>query len=401
MKICHISSALYSPKVLTGVEVYVRNLTRQLAKHGHQVSVITTSPESPRKATVSELDSVKVYSFCPLNIYERSESPRKPLFLKLIWHGLDLIWNPHTYMVIRGILKREEPDVVHIHNFRNLSPSVFSAVKSLHIPLVYTVHAFSLICPKSGLLRSSGSVCERPPLICKLYKAVKSLPVDGKPDLVTVNTNFMINKYREHGLFKKVRFEALPITPLEVHGEKITKDFDTIDILYAGQLGKFKGVHILISAFKQLTADNIRLHIAGMGQDAEEFKRMAADDSRITFYGAVPWEKLTELYKKANVTVVPSIFYEPYGFVILESFRDSTPVVGSNIGGIPELIEHGYNGFLFEPGNTAELKSILENLIKNPSELERLSKGAFESAKKYDINDHIVKLQELYEQLVR
>lgn len=401
MKICHISTALYSPNILTGIEIYVRNLLRQLANNGHKASVITTSPKSPRVASVSKLDGVKVYSFYPLNIYERSESREKPLFMKLIWHGLDLLWNPHTYMVIRDILKREIPDVVHIHNFRNLSPSVFTAVKSLHIPLVLTVHDYSLICPKSSLLRSSGSLCNQPPLVCKLYKMVRGLAIDSKPDLVTANTNFMMSKQREHGLFKNVRFEKLPITTFEVQGEKITKDFEIIDILYSGQLGKFKGVNILISAFRQLRHSNIRLHIAGTGRDREEFERMAADDSRITFYGAVHWERLTELYQQANVTVVPSIFYEPYGLVILESFRDSTPVIASNIGGIPELIEHGYNGILFEPGSVVELKDALENLIENPSELKRLGEGAFESAKKYDINANIIKLQELYEQLIK
>ena len=401
MKICLISTSLYSPDVYSGVEVYGRNLSRKLAKTGHQVSVITTSPHSPRRASLGEKESVKVYSFNPLNIYERSEFREKPLFMKLIWHGFDLLWNPHSYMVIRSILKKERPDIVHIHTFRGLSPSVFSAVKSLHIPLVFTVHDYSLICPKSSLLRASGEVCTHPSTICRLYKACKEFAVKNKPDLVTANTEFMINKQKEHGLFKNIRFDKLLITTFEVGDKIIDKDFDTIDILFVGHLGRFKGTHILIKAFKQLKLENIRLHIAGAGLDEVEFKEMAADDSRIIFYGLVPWEKLIKLYRKANVTVAPSLFFEPYGFIILESFRNGTPVVGSNIGGIPELIEDGYNGRLFEAGNVAELKNTLEKLIENLVELKRLGEGAFESAKRYDINNHILKLEELYGQLVK
>ena len=400
MKICLISSTLYSPDVLTGVETYVRNLSKQLVKKGHRVSVITTDPGSPRKARLEEIDGVRAYSFRPLNIYERAESIQKPLFIKMLWHGLDLMWNLHTYLVVRSILKRERPDVVHIHTFRGLSPSVFGAVKSLKIPLVFHVHDYSLICPRASLLKSSGEVCYHPQVICNLYKALKRFGVGNRPDVVTVNTDFMINKHKEHGLFQKVRFEKFPITTFETGGGNAERSTETLDILFAGQLGRFKGVQVLIDAFKQLKSEKLRLHIAGAGPDAPEFKKMAADDARIIFYGALPWGKLMELYRKVNLAVAPSIFFEPYGFAVLESFRNGTPVAGSRIGGIPELIEDGYNGKLFEAGNVAELKNLLENLIEDPAELKRLGEGALESAKKYDINKHIMKLESLFEGLI-
>jgi len=75
---------------------------------------------------------------------------------------------------------------------------------------------------------------------------------------------------------------------------------------------------------------------------------------------------------------------------------NGTPVIGSGIGGIPELIEDGYNGHLFEAGNVVELKDKLENLIKNPSELKKLEDGAFESVKKYSMDMHIRKLEKIY-----
>lgn len=402
MKICLISASVYSLNIYSGMEIYMRNLPKKLAEKGHQVSVITTSPHKARKASLEEREGVKVYSFNPLNIYERSEFRRKPLFLKLVWHGFDLLWNPHPYAVIRGILKKERPDVVQIHNYRGLSASVFSAVKSLNIPLVFTVHDYSLMCPKSDLLKKSGEICDQPLLVCKLYKAFKGFAVDSKPDLVTADTYFVLDKLKEQGFFKSSRAEKLPTTPIEMTGnEKVDKDFETVDILFVGSLGRFKGVHILLTAFRQLEREDIRLHIAGAGPDEAELRKITADDSRITFYGLVPWEKLTELYRRANVTIVPSVFCEPLGFVILESFRSGTPVVGSNIGGIPEVIVDGYNGRLFEAGNVAELKSTLENLLENPSELKRLGEGAFKSAREYDISNHILKLEELYSQLIK
>lgn len=82
--------------------------------------------------------------------------------------------------------------------------------------------------------------------------------------------------------------------------------------------------------------------------------------------------------------------------VIYESLMNRTPVIGSRIGGFPELVEDGYNGYLFEAGNMDKLKSILENLIKNPSELKRLEEGAFESVNKYSMDRYIKKLEKMY-----
>ncbi len=80
---------------------------------------------------------------------------------------------------------------------------------------------------------------------------------------------------------------------------------------------------------------------------------------------------------------------------------NGTPVIGSRIGGIPELIEEGYNGFLFDAGDADELKTILEGMIEKPGELQRLEKGAFESVKKYDMDKHIRTLEKLYRALMR
>ena len=97
--------------------------------------------------------------------------------------------------------------------------------------------------------------------------------------------------------------------------------------------------------------------------------------------------------------MVPSIWYDIAHGVICESFNYGIPVIGSRIGGIPELIEDGYNGYLFEAGNEQELKNALDRLINNPQELKRLETGAFESRKKYDIEDHINHLETLFKEL--
>ena len=92
-------------------------------------------------------------------------------------------------------------------------------------------------------------------------------------------------------------------------------------------------------------------------------------------------------------------WYENSPNVIRESFAYGTPVIASRTGGVPELVENGHNGFLFEVGDVGKLREILEEMSQNPSELERLSNGAFESARKYDMKEHMNKLETLYQQI--
>jgi len=109
---------------------------------------------------------------------------------------------------------------------------------------------------------------------------------------------------------------------------------------------------------------------------------------------------LKKAYQNANVTVVPSIWYEVFGMIILESFMNSTPVIASRIGGIPEVVRDGYNGFLFKPGSVNGLRRILERISEHPSILKELERNAYKSSQGYSIEDHVKKLEEIYRGLL-
>jgi glycosyltransferase involved in cell wall biosynthesis len=158
---------------------------------------------------------------------------------------------------------------------------------------------------------------------------------------------------------------------------------------------------ILISAFKQIKEKNIHLYIVGEGKDINHFKKIADSSKNITFYGFVSEKDLIALYKKSHAVVVPSVWYETFGIVIIESFKYATPVIASNIGGFPELVKNGYNGILFEAGNVDQLKRIFENLLDNLDEIKRMSNNAFLSAKEFSMDEHISKLHNLYEEVLR
>jgi glycosyltransferase involved in cell wall biosynthesis len=395
MKICFVAN-LYPPFVLGGAEISVKIIAEGLVKSGHEVFVITTSPT--RERSEETLNGVKIYRINPLNLYPMYTHQDQPAWIKPIWHLIDL-WNPSAYFKVKRILKREKPDVVHINNYKGLSLSVFSATKRLNLPIIFTAHDFSLLCPRANLLHGSGEICTRPSRWCKLYAKIQNYLVDSTPVLVTAPSQFALDMLKASGLFEAVEGVKVP-NAIEVNSEKAEKNYETLDILYVGSLSRHKGVHVLIAAFKGLNAENIRLHIVGSGKDEVEFRRLAGSDRRINFHGFVSDEELLQLYQKANVTVIPSIWYDNSPMVIYESLRHGTLVIGSRIGGIPELVEAGYNGFLFEAGNVGELKELLETLTLNQEELKRLEDGALGSVKRYDIQKQVDELESIYRRII-
>jgi glycosyltransferase involved in cell wall biosynthesis len=400
MKICQIIYT-YPPHVTGGADIYAERISKELSEKGNELVVITTKPYdglSSLKPSFEMEKGIKVYRFYPMNIYSWINSAEKSLYQKMFWNALD-IWNLHAYLVIKNILKKEKPDVVHIHTPIWISLSVFDAVKSLNIPIIFTVHDYLLLCRRTLLLHTNGEVCSEPRSICKWYQGLSRKIVDNKPDMVLAPSQFILNMLTANGFFQEAELVTLPLGT-ELKDGKVEKNYETIDILYAGSLIGHKGVDVLIRTFKNLKQKNIRLHILGKGADQDVLEELARDDKRISFHGFVEGGKLTGFYQKANVTVVPSVCFDNSPLVVYESFMNGTPVIGSRIGGIPELIEEGYNGFLFDTGNVTELENILQNLIENPSKLKSLEKGAFESRKKYDMKVHIEKLEKIYKGLI-
>ena len=396
MKICLISN-LYPPNILGGAEVSVKKVSEELVKKGHEVIVITT-PFSENDVEI--INGVKIYQVKPLNLYEIYHHPNQSMLLKPLWHIIDL-WNPYDERIIKNILKTENPDVVHIHNFKGLSLSSFAPAKSLKIPLVFTAHDYSLVCMRANLLNSSGEICKNPSALCKIYNQIQKHLAKNKVDLLISPSQFVINKLKSNGLFKDVKSKKIPLGIELKDNEKFEKDYSQTNILYVGNLGEHKGVHILLKAFRKIENRNIRLDIVGKGLCSEKLKSMSENDNRIKFHDFLEGKELIKMYQQANLTVVPSIWYDNSPMVIYESFSCRTPVIGSKIGGIPELIEDGFNGYLFEAGNVNELQKLLENLIDSPETLKKLEQGTYESVQRYTMDNHIKQLETEYQKLAK
>jgi glycosyltransferase involved in cell wall biosynthesis len=145
---------------------------------------------------------------------------------------------------------------------------------------------------------------------------------------------------------------------------------------YLGQIAPHKGIDVVIQALRHLPRAPLRLRIYGDLQAnagyADELKSMSKGDSRITFEGAYRHEHVYDLLAAVDAVVVPSIWYENSPFVIQEAQAARVPVIGSRLGGIPELVIDGHDGLLFEPGDARDLAKQLRRLLDEPTLLDRL-----------------------------
>jgi len=326
-------------------------------------------------------------------------------------------YNPQAVRNIKKIIKDEKPDLVHIHNIAHqLTPAIIKTIKSFGIPVIQTLHDYKIICPNSKLFTNNQNCqkCQggkyyncflnscmhnsRAKSLMGMFEAYYYGKINKVYDLVDVflaPSEFIKNKHIELGIAEE-RIEVLNNfidTDKFVNESTENEDY----YLYFGRLSYEKGVLIAIEAI--LKTKNQKLKIMGDGPDMENFKRYVqkASTSRIEFLGNKKGDELATIVKKAKAVIVPSLWYENMPYSILEALSYSKTVIASRIGGMPEMIEDGKSGLLFETGNIKKLSEILDNLDNN--KCINIGRNAKIQAKTFSPENHYKTLQKVFKRL--
>src|SRR3989339_620327 len=376
MKICLVHS-LYKPYTRGGAEVVVEVIVRELTNQGHVVVLITMG----RQPLMQREGRLTTYRIKPLNVFSFLDIDKRPVWLRLFWHPLD-VFNVTSYWTVKRILAREKQEVVMTHNLKGIGYLIPRAIRVLKLRHWHTVHDVQLSRP-SGLILFGQ---EKPFLIIdKIYeKIVRRL--FGNPEMVISPSRWLLEYYTTRGFFYESKRVVMPNPIVFRKVEKggglvVTKDMVTL--LYVGQIERHKGVLFLISACKKLTSNNWHLFIVGSGQAESQVKDLVGDDRRFTLAGLVNQEQLTKYYRGADLTVVPSLCYENSPKVIDESLAANVPVIASDIGGVSEIVKDDYNGFTFAAGNEKNLIEVLEHFLMHRQNIDALKKNCFVSVRQY------------------
>lgn len=396
MKICLINFH-FDTDSAGGAENYVYRVSKELQNSSHNVSILTTESYSGteslslRKTTIDGLD---VYRFYPANFSHRGDGTGSNILMKGLWHEIDSI-NPHSRRVAGRLFDRLEPDVVHTNNLVGISPAVARAIADRDMRHVHTLHDYSLICPRSNLLRKftapdgERTVCEDPPTPCRLLARQKRQMI-GQPDVVTGPSNHVIDVHRQHGFFEDTPCERVQLGTESV-AEEPPPVPDEPTLLFVGKQLESKGLDTLLNAADRLP--NVTVHICGSGPYADETERQAATLNNVRYHGYVSDDQLAELRRESTAAVVPSIWMENSPLTIYESFATGLPVVGSDIGGIPELVADGERGHTFTPKSVDDLVAAVENVLDHDYSMRE---QILSWAREHTLTDHVDQLERLY-----
>jgi glycosyltransferase involved in cell wall biosynthesis len=323
-----------------------------------------------------------------------------------------LRWARRTYRELGAVLRRERPDVAHVHNtFPLITPSALDACRDAGVPVVFTVRNYRIWCASGNFFRNGG-ICEE----CVAAGPWRSV---------------------RHGCYKGVAASAAVASSQAYHGRRATwrkkvdlwialteaqrrklvrlgveearsavkpnflMDPGTIRArpgsraLFVGRLEPEKGIATALDAFD---GSGYGLDVVGEGSLREA---VVARVGAVRYLGALPHEKVVAEMARSAVVVVPSLWEEPFGRVVIESMAVGVPVVASRRGGLTELVRDGETGFLFEPGDAEDLRVKAKLLLEDPERNERMGRRAREEYERwYTPERNLRLLLELYRRAI-
>jgi len=309
------------------------------------------------------------------------------------------IWNPRTYREVSALAQRERPQLVHcINTFPLISAAVYSAARRNGAAVVQGLHNFRLACVQGGFLRQD-EMCELCTATSLPWPAVKHACYHGsRAGSAAVAAMLVahraartwtraVDAFRAPSAMVKHKLAAAGLPAERIH---VVHNYLTDDpgvgaggggyAMFAGRLAADKGIDTLLRAWSEMS-EPMALKIAGDGPLAGEVRRAAAADRRIEWLGWRSGDELQELIGNAECLLVPSVFHEAFGRVVIEAYAKGTPVIASRRGALPELIEDGATGYLFEPGDSSGLLAKLRLLMADAArraEMRRRSRQRFE-----------------------
>ncbi len=314
------------------------------------------------------------------------------------------------------------PDIAHLHHiYHQLSSSILYPLADAGVPVVQTVHDYKLVCPNYKLFNPrTGLPCDR----CMghaYYHAIferclQDSALAGAVGCVEAYWNLLSRVYKS----KVARFtvsndhlkgrllsygiapERIDIVPNFIDLDAYEPEYDSQGyVLYFGRISTEKGIPTLIEAMKRLPS--LSLKIVGDGPQLGALQAYVTDNSldNVQFLGPAWDEDLKPILAGAMFVVVPSVWPENSPFVIYQSFAAGKPVIGSRVGGIPDLIDDGENGLLFEARDIGDLAEKMQYLASHPDLLEEMGRNARSKAEReFDPQVHYERMTTVYERVL-
>lgn len=439
----------FPPHSIAGTEVYARNVSEQFS-HNHDVLVFHRISNPHLKEYELLHTSCNGFKICAVN-----NTFRKCHNFRMTYHNRDITER------FSSVLDEFQPEIAHIHHLLFLSIDMIDELKKRDIPVIFTLHDYWLMCHIGQFLTKNLDTCETIQAdecvnclnsqlaikkgIMATYQTLRKLlpniflqiaknayirfaqstflSHDRAIELVRKRTEevrrmlSMVDMFIAPSHFLRNKFITFGIPESKIivsnHGFKVNDRVVTrkhlnnsrkLSFGFIGTLLPSKGVHVLIEAFNNFCSPQCELKIYGRKTTYKGFEvyskdigKLARGRKNITFKGDFNNDAIRNVMAEIDVLVVPSIWHENAPLVIQEAFSSGTPVIATNMGGIPEFVHDGIDGLLFKRGDVNDLVRKMNFFVENKERIEEFGNRA---PKIKSIEENAKELEEIYVKLI-
>ena len=380
--------------VAGGAEKSVKLIRDELIKRGHEVLVLSTDKNIAGKQAFADKLIPAISGSAPERLCR-------------------FFWNRASYRTMRGIIREFKPDIVHLHTISEFSPALVwgigrtPALLTVHGPEEFTVRLLPWLLPASdyaggsydpALIRVSGRLRY---LYYRLLQRPAWLLALRRVRLVIAPSEYMVQAI-------KPDFPRLPVQQLyngiTLPRSRALPNSRTLTILYVGRLEAVKGVDHLIRAFAAVhdKHKHCTLRIVGEGSQKSELQQLAkllGVDQSVEFAGWVKPQHIADEFGAASIVAIPSVWPENLPTVAVEALAVGRPIVGSDTGGISELVNDGVNGLLVTPGDETALAAVITELLDDPAKLASAAKASAAMANTFSESQFVATLLDTYKKV--
>lgn len=404
-----IGSNFYYPR--GGDCTYLRTLQEILAAHGHEVGIFSTLHEGNWPAPAHSA-FVSAPDYAAMN--------RNKTLGGAVLALRRSIWSGDVARTLRTLLAEWKPDVAHLQNIHAyLTPSILPELRRAGVPVVQTLHDYKWLCPDSTMLRPGGRTCgacagrafrhciagrcKKGSLAASAMAAAEGWfhrfkRASSMIDAWISPSAFLRDTFAAHGLDAgKIRVIH---NPYPGGGRDAVAPHDGGYGLYVGSLAAIKGVGLILEALKDVPGHEFRIVGGGSPDEEAALKARAAElgiADRVPFLGPLHGKDLWKEQAGARYGVVSSVCHENFPYSVMEMLAIGKPVIGSAIGGIPELVRDGETGLLFPAGDVSALAERMRRLSCDAALAERLgTAGKVLVARECSMEKHFSQIMAVY-----
>ena len=376
----------YYPNMFGGAEHSVKLLAEEFSRK-YQCAVFSVDAANNDELVVEKQAGITIFRSGSSRFdYKARYNKTETKFVKLKNRLADL-YNPIALRHFNQVLDRFKPDIIHSNGVRGIGPLIWKQANKHHIKVVHTLRDYFVVDPTMKMKHLSFFM---------LWRSFFSL-YSSNIDYLAAPSNYTLDKIISTGFGSTVKSKRAIPNATDIDKDEINRLIENkrerlvTRFIFVGTLGVYKGILNLITAFNQMQNKNAELVICGSGVLEPEVLKAAKSNFRIIYRGQLSSQDLKKEYQKSDVCVIPSLWDEPFGRVVIEAAANGCALIASRCGGIPEIIRELNAGELADCTNTMQLKEKLDLLCDfeaRKKQLHNISTNIFKFSKSNHINSY-------------